>query len=435
MLVEQTMKFPQIKELFTEEYAGKEVTIRGWVVRRRSSNVIAFLVLRDSTDRIQISVKKKISEKAYEIASSIGYESAIKVFGKVSQDDRAPGGYEIKATEIEVIDEADKFPISKDRSQEFLLDVRHLALRTQKMTAMLKIRSTVFEAIDTYLRKEGYTEVQPPILTSAGSEGGSTLFEIDYFGEKLYLSQSWQLYAENFIYAVEKAYTIAPSFRAEKSKSARHVTEFWHAEVEATWLEFPDLLELMENLVVYICHQIAKKNKHELEVLKRDPEKLLAIKAPFPRVTYDEAFKQLQEHGLELRYGDDLGQHEERKIAKFYNKPILLTHYPKEIMAFYKKVDPDNPKFCLNANLLVPEVGEVVDGSERESDMDKILESLKEEGLDPKDYDFYLDTRRYGSVPHSGFGLGIARIVMWICGFDSIKDAIAFPRTMTRTKP
>ncbi|MEA2071472.1 MAG: asparagine--tRNA ligase [Asgard group archaeon] len=429
------MKFPQIKELFTEEYAGKEVTIRGWVVRRRSSNVIAFLVLRDSTDRIQISVKKKISEKAYEIASSIGYESAIKVFGKVSQDDRAPGGYEIKATEIEVIDEADKFPISKDRSQEFLLDVRHLALRTQKMTAMLKIRSTVFEAIDTYLRKEGYTEVQPPILTSAGSEGGSTLFEIDYFGEKLYLSQSWQLYAENFIYAVEKAYTIAPSFRAEKSKSARHVTEFWHAEVEATWLEFPDLLELMENLVVYICHQIAKKNKHELEVLKRDPEKLLAIKAPFPRVTYDEAFKQLQEHGLELRYGDDLGQHEERKIAKFYNKPILLTHYPKEIMAFYKKVDPDNPKFCLNANLLVPEVGEVVDGSERESDMDKILESLKEEGLDPKDYDFYLDTRRYGSVPHSGFGLGIARIVMWICGFDSIKDAIAFPRTMTRTKP
>ncbi|MFW9922361.1 MAG: asparagine--tRNA ligase [Candidatus Thorarchaeota archaeon] len=429
------MKYTQIRDLLTGKQVDKKIMLRGWVARKRSSKKIAFLTIRDSTGRIQVSVNIDNNENAYNIADTIGYEAALSISGILAKDERAPGGYEIKVDSIEVIGNSTDFPITKDQSKELLLDIRHLALRSQTMTAMLKINSSVFEAIHNYLRSQDYTEVQPPIFTTAGSEGGSTLFEVKYFDKLIYLSQSWQLYAENFIYAVEKAYTIAPSFRAERSKSARHVTEFWHAEVEATWLEFEGLLQLMENLISAICENVAKKNPYELEVLGKKPEDLLKIKAPFPRITYDEALKKLKEIGMEIPYGNDLGQAEEREIGKFFDKPVLVTHYPREIMAFYKKVDPKNPKVCLNANLIAPEIGEIIDGSERESDMEKILLSLKHEGLDPKDYEFYLDTRRYGSVPHSGFGMGIARVVMWICGFDSIKDSIAFPRTMTRITP
>ncbi|NHK29834.1 MAG: asparagine--tRNA ligase [Asgard group archaeon] len=429
------MTFPQISDLLTGKKTDKKVKLRGWIARKRSSKKIAFLTIRDSTGRIQVSVNRENNEEIYNIADGIGYEAAVIIEGTLAKDDRAPGGYEIKADSIQIIGPSENFPISKDLSQEFLLDVRHLALRMQKYTAMLKIRSSVFEAIHNYMRKEGYTEVQPPMFTTAGSEGGSTLFELKYFDKEVFLSQSWQLYAENFIYALEKAYTIAPSFRAEKSKTARHVTEYWHYEVEATWLEFEGLLKLMEDLISAICQNVVKKNEYELKVLGRDLKELKKIKPPFPRITYDEALKLLKKEGKEIPYGNDLGGAEERIIGTFFDKPVLVTHYPREIMAFYKKVDPSNPKVCLNANLLAPEIGEIIDGSERESEMDKILESLAHEGLDPKDYDFYLDTRRYGSVPHSGFGMGIARVVMWICGFDTIKDAIAFPRTMARVKP
>lgn len=429
------MKYTQIRDLLTGKLVDKTIHLRGWVARKRSSKKIAFLTMRDSTGRIQVSVNADNND-AFNTATNLGFETALFIEGKLSKDDRAPGGYEIKASKIEVVGKSENFPITRDQSQEFLLDVRHLALRSQKMTSMLKIRSSIFEAIHDYLRKDDYTEVQPPIFTTAGSEGGSTLFEVKYYDKEVYLSQSWQLYAENFIYSLEKAYTIAPSFRAEKSKSARHVTEFWHAEVEATWMEFEELLELMENLISAICLNVAKKNAFELKAIGRDPKELKKIKPPFPRITYDEALKMLKEKsGLDVPYGKDLGQTEEREIGKYFDKPVLITHYPKEIMAFYKKVDPTNPKVCLNANLIAPEIGEIIDGSERESDMDKILESLKLEGTDPKEVDFYLDTRRYGSVPHSGFGMGIARVLMWICGFDTIKDAIAFPRTIARTKP
>jgi asparaginyl-tRNA synthetase len=429
------MEYPQIAQLLTGKQADKKIKLRGWVARKRSSKKVAFLTIRDSTGRIQVSIQRENNEEAYNIADAIGYESAVIIEGTLAADDRAPGGFEVKADSIQVIGPSDNFPISKDLSQEFLLDVRHLALRMEKYTAMLKIRSSVFEGIHTYMRKEGYTEVQPPMFTTAGSEGGSTLFELKYFDKEVYLSQSWQLYAENFIYALEKAYTIAPSFRAEKSKTARHVTEYWHFEVEATFLEFEGLLKLMEDQITAICQNVVKKNKHELKVLGRDIKALKKIKPPFPRITYDEALELLKKNGTEIPYGNDLGAAEERIIGTFFDKPVLVTHYPREIMAFYKKVDPTNPKVCLNANLLAPEVGEIIDGSERESDMEKILESLRHEGLDPKEYDFYLDTRRYGSVPHSGFGMGVARVVMWICGFDTIKDAIAFPRTMARVKP
>ncbi|MHA1774431.1 MAG: asparagine--tRNA ligase [Candidatus Heimdallarchaeota archaeon] len=429
------MKFPQIRELLSGKRVDKTVSLRGWVARKRSSKKVAFLTIRDSTGRIQVSVNREANEEMYNIADSIGYEAALIITGKLVADTRAPGGYEIRAEKIVVVGKSENFPITKDQSQEFLLDVRHLALRSQRLTAMLKIRSSVFEAIHNYMRKEGYTEVQPPMFTTAGSEGGSTLFKVKYFDKEVFLSQSWQLYAENFIYAVEKAYTIAPSFRAEKSKTARHVTEYWHYEVEATWLEFEGLLKLMENVIAAICKNVAKKNDYELKVLGRDPQALLKITPPFPRITYDEAIDLLKQKDIEFQYGKDLGAHEERLIGTFFDKPVIVTRYPREIMAFYKKVDPKNPKVCLNANMLAPEVGEIIDGSERESDMDKILESLEQEGLDPKEYDFYLDTRRYGSVPHSGFGMGIARVVMWLCGFDTIKDAIAFPRTMARVKP
>ncbi|HUT81860.1 MAG TPA: asparagine--tRNA ligase [Candidatus Bathyarchaeia archaeon] len=429
------MTFPQINQLLTGKSVDKTVKLRGWVARKRSSKSIAFLTIRDSTGRIQVSINRENSEENYNIADSVGYEAAVIVTGKLVKDDRSPGGFEIKADKIEVIGPSENFPITKDQSQEFLLDVRHLALRSQRLTAMLKINSSVFEAIHLYMRKNGYTEVQPPMFTTEGSEGGSTLFELKYFDKKVYLSQSWQLYAENFIYALEKAYTIAPSFRAEKSKTARHVTEYWHYEVEATWLDFEGLLKLMEEVISAICENVAKKNKYELEILGRNPEDLLKIKPPFPRLTYNEALELLKKDGMDLPFGNDLGQSEEREIGKHFDKPVLITHYPKDIMAFYKKVDPKNPKVCLNANLLAPEVGEIIDGSEREDDLNKILESLKRQGINPEDVDFYLDTRRYGSVPHSGFGMGISRVVMWICGFDTIKDAIAFPRTMSRVKP
>jgi len=353
----------------------------------------------------------------------------------VQQDERAPSGYEIKIKKFKIIGLSNNYPISRDFSKEYLLDVRHLWLRSRKMTSILKIRSTVFGAIHEFLRNEGYCEVQPPMFTEVGSEGGSTLFEVPYFGKKVYLTQSWQLYAEAFIFSVEKAYTIAPSFRAEKSKTARHLTEFWHAEVEAAWEHFDDFIKLAENLISYICKKVAESNVNELTILDQSIDKLLSITPPFPRITYSEAFAMLKKKGFDIDFGKDLGQTEEREIGKYFKKPVFITHYPKEIMAFYKLKDPKNPKFCLNFNLIVPNVGEIIDGSERESDINEIIKSLKSKNIDPSKYQWYLDSRRYGSVPHSGFGLGVDRLIMWICGLDSIKDAIAFPRTMSRTYP
>lgn len=430
------MTAKKIRDLFDGTLENKEVEIRGWIYRTRESGGIVFSTIRDSTGIIQVTtIKDQTDEASFMDAQKASIESSVIVKGILVKDKRAPDGFEIRTKSFKIIGPSEQYPITKDFDEEYLLDMRHLWLRSRKMTAVLKIRSTIFRSLRDFLDNEGYCEVQPPMFTESGSEGGSTLFEVPYFGKKMYLTQSWQLYGETFIYSVEKAYTVAPSFRAEKSKTARHLTEFWHAEVEAAWEHFDDIIKLAENLVTYICRKVAELNAEELKILGQSKEKLLSITAPFPRITYTEALRILKEHDLIIEFGNDLGQTEEREIGKYFEKPIFITHYPKEIMAFYKLKDPENPNFCLNFNLIVPEVGEMIDGSERESSIEEILKSLSSKNIDPKTNQWYLDSRRYGSIPHSGFGLGLDRLVMWICGLSSIKDAIAFPRTMTRTRP
>lgn len=426
----------KIRDLFDGTLENKEVEIRGWIYRTRESGGIVFSTIRDSTGIIQVTtINDQTDEASFLDAQKASIESSVIVKGILVKDKRAPGGFEIRTKSFKIIGPSEQYPITKDFDEEYLLDMRHLWLRSRKMTAVLKIRSTIFRSLRDFLDNEGYCEVQPPMFTESGSEGGSTLFEVPYFGKKMYLTQSWQVYGETFIYSVEKAYTVAPSFRAEKSKTARHLTEFWHAEVEAAWEHFDDIIKLSENLITYICRKVAELNSEELKILGQSTEKLLSLTPPFPRITYNEALRILKEHGFIVEFGNDLGQTEEREIGKYFEKPIFITHYPKDIMAFYKLKDPENPNFCLNFNLIVPEVGEIIDGSERESSIEEILKSLSSKNIDPQAYQWYLDSRRYGSVPHSGFGLGLDRLVMWICGLSSIKDAIAFPRTMTRTRP
>ncbi|RLF34986.1 MAG: asparagine--tRNA ligase [Thermoplasmata archaeon] len=430
-------KWTKIEEILDGKKTDETVNIRGWIYRTRSSGNIVFIVLRDSTGILQTTVKRgSLPDKEFDDAKKALIESSVELTGSVKKDERAPGGYEIQVSRFHVVHFAEPFPITKDHSEEFLLDVRHLWLRSQKMTNILRVRSKIFEASHNFLRNHGYIEVQPPIFTTSGSEGGATIFELKYFDKKAYLSQSWQLYAENIIMAVEKAYCIAPSFRAEKSRTPRHVTEFWHLEVEEAWASMREMLTLGEKLISHICKTVAKECKRELTVLGQDPKKLEKITVPFPEITYDQAIQILQKKGHPIEYGKDLGILEERKLVENHDKPLVVTHYPKEIMAFYKKKDPSNPRVTLNFNIIANEMGdEILDGSERESDINEIIKSLKEQGSNPKDFSFYLDSRRYGSVPHSGFGLGLDRVVMWICKLDTIKDAIPFPRTINRIYP
>ncbi|QQG38957.1 MAG: asparagine--tRNA ligase [Candidatus Woesearchaeota archaeon] len=431
------MKFTSIKESL-EKRKGK-VSIRGWVYRERKQKDTAFLVLRDSTDIIQCVVKQdKISKKEWEEIQKILIESSVELEGTLKEDKRAPTGFEIQVEKIKVIGFSEKFPIAKDQSPEFLLDVRHLWLRSRKMTAILKIRSTIFRAIHDYFRSLSYYEYHSPSFTPTAAEGGSTLFKVDYFGKEVYLTQTWQLYAEAAIFSLEKIYTIAPSFRAEKSKTARHLTEYWHTEVETAWQSFDELLDLGEGLIKHIVKEVLSKHQEELKILGRDIKKLEpVIKKKFPRIKYTEALKLLKEKkGLTIPHGKDLRTIEEDKLSELFDTPVFVTHYPKEIKAFYMKQDPKDPKYVLGTDLVAPEgYGELIGGSERETDLKELIKRLKSQGEDIKKYEFFLDTRRYGSVPHSGFGMGVERVISWICGLDSIKDAIPFPRTMLRVTP
>ncbi|MDP2909155.1 MAG: asparagine--tRNA ligase [Nanoarchaeota archaeon] len=433
----KTEKFISVKEAM-EKKKGK-VSVRGWVYRERKSNQFIFLVVRDSSDIIQCVIKKeKVSEPLWKAAEKILVETSVKLTGDIKEDKRAPTGYEIEVEDLEVVHYAEPFPVAKDQSYEYLLDIRHLWLRSRKMTAMLKIRSTVFGAIHEYFRSLGYYEFHSPIIIPGGAEEGPTLFEIKYFDKKMYLTQTWQLYAEAAIFALEKIYTIAPSFRAERSKTSRHLTEYWHAEVEVAWFKLNDIIDLAEGLVKHVIKRVLEENKEELKILERDVKKLEpTLKKGFPRITYAEALKLLKEKkGMEVEWGKDLRTIEEEKIMELFDTPVFVTHYPKEIMAFYKPRDPKDPKAALCFDLLGPEAnGELIGGSERDMDINELIGSLKKKGEKIEDYSYYLDTRKYGSVPHAGFGMGVERLVRWVCGLDNIKDAIPFPRTMTRTNP
>jgi len=435
------MNFISIKEAIKK---GKgEVALRGWVYRERGSNQLKFIVLRDYSDIIQCVIDKdKISKKEWEDADKLLVESSVEIEGEIKEDKRAPTGYEIKVSKLNVVHFAEKYPITKDQSTEFLADNRHLWLRSRKMTAVLKIRSTVFGAIHEYFRNKGFYEYQSPIFQSVQCEGGSTLFQVPYFGNKgVFLAQTWQLYAEPAIFSLEKIYTIAPSFRAEKSKTSRHLTEYWHAEMEVAWANFDNIIDYGEELIKHIVKRVLDENKEELKILERDVKKLEPVlKKEFPRITYDDALKLLKEKfKINIEWGKDLRTIEEDKLSELFDTPVAVTRYPKKVKAFYMKEPSDNnsKKPVVNGvDFIAPEhYGEIIGGSERESDIEKIKKRLKEEGEKIEEYEFYLDTRRYGSVPHGGFGLGVERVIAWICGLDNIKDAIPFPRTMIRFKP
>ena len=428
------MEFIHIKDAIKK--AEGKVAIRGWVYRERKLKDKVFLVIRDSTEIIQCIIDDK--NKSWDDANKLLIESSVEIDGNIYKDKRAPTGYEIKVNKLNVIQFAEKYPITEDQSPEFLLDKRHLWIRSRKLTAVLKIRSTVFGAIHEYFRSTGFYEYQSPVIQSTQTEGGSTLFEVNYFGKKLYLTQTWQLHAEAGIFALEKIYTVSPSFRAEKSKTSRHLTEYWHAEMEGAWFSFKDVQDTGEAMIKHIVKRVLEKNQEELKLLGRDVKKLEpTLKKKFPRVTYTEALKLLKDKfKMKVEWGKDIRTIEEDKLSSLYDTPIIVTHYPKIVKAFYMREDPKDTKVVLGCDFIAPEgYGEIIGGSERESDLNKIIKRLKEIGEDPSKYEFYLDTRRYGSVPHAGYGCGVERVISWICGLDNIKDAIAFPRTMLRYIP
>lgn len=411
--------------------------LRGWVYRERKSSNRAFIVLRDGTNIIQCVVgKEKVTEKTWNDTEKVCIESSVIIEGEIVKDDRAPTGYELRVSELEIINLAERFPIVKDQSTEFLLDQRHLWLRSRELTNVWKVKAQVLKASREFFEKEKYIEVTPPIITGSACEGGSTLFEIKYFDEKAYLSQSAQLYLEAMIFSLEKVWSLTPSFRAEPSKTTRHLTEYWHLEMESAWLDFEGLLDFEERLISYICESVAKNCIAELKILGRDPQDLLKIKPPFPRITYDEALDILKKDGMEIPWGKDLRTNEEEQLMKHYDKPLIVTRYPKQIKAFYMKEDPKNPKVVLCCDVLAPEGrGEIIGSSERETDLEKLKKRIKEQGEREEHYNWYLDLRKFGSVPHSGFGLGIERLIAWICKLESVRDAIPFPRTIKRKSP
>jgi len=419
------MDFAHVSDILTGKLTGKEVSIRGWIYRKRDQKDIVFLVLRDSTDIIQLACK------GIEEASKVTIESSIEATGLVKEDKRAPGGFEIQVKELKIIGLAETFPISKDLSDEFTRDIRHLWIRSQKLTKILRVRSEVIRAIHDFYRERGFYEVQAPIFTGCACEGGSTLFEVKYFGDKAFLSQSWQLYAEAMIQSLERIYTIAPSFRAEKSRTKRHLTEYWHQEMEAAWMGHDELMEFEEDLILFVVGYVLKHCEKELKDLGRDLTELKGLRKPFIRITYKEAVEKIGK-----KWGDEITDKEEKELLeKLGCKPVFLTSFPRDMKAFYMRPDPKDPKVVLASDLLVPGVGEIIGGSERIYDMKELLESMKIYDLDKKYYEWYIDLRRYGTVPHSGFGMGVERLVMWITGAEHIMDTIPFPRTMNRVYP
>jgi asparaginyl-tRNA synthetase len=405
---------------------------------------LAFVVVRDSTGVVQCTVSRdKVAKSDFDGASKALIESSVILEGEPVKDDRAPGGWEIRASKFEVFHFAETFPITKDQSDEHLLNNRHLWLRSRNMVAALKIRSTVFKAFRDYWGGLEFTEIQSPSFTTSACEGGSTLFNVSYdddnekSGQKFYahLSQSWQLYAEATMFGLENIFTLAPSFRAEKSRTRRHLTEFWHAEVESAWLHNHQMMDLEEGMIMYILKSVLSSNRTELEILGRDISVLENIKSPFDRMKYEEVIDKLNSMGFDLSWGADFGYKEEKALTQELKSPLYITNFPKE-KGFYHRPDPNDPKSLVCHDLLAPEgYGEIIGGGERVWSPDELIERIREEGLEPESYGWYLDIRKFGSVPHSGFGLGIDRIVGWICGSNHIKHVIPFPRTMRRTTP
>jgi len=422
-----------------KNYVGQEVTIGAWLANKRSSGKIAFLQLRDGSGFIQgVVVKNEVPEEVFQLAKSLTQESSLYVTGIVREDERSPFGYELSVTKLELIHEAHDYPITpKEHGTEFLMDHRHLWLRSKRQHANMKIRNEIIRATYEFFNKEGFIKIDPPILTGSAPEGTTELFHTKYFDEDAYLSQSGQLYMEAAAMAFGKVFSFGPTFRAEKSKTRRHLIEFWMIEPEMAFYEFEDNLKVQEDYVSYVVQSVLKNCSLELKILNRDTTKLEKVQAPFPRITYDDAIKFLHEQGFDdIKWGDDFGSPHETAIANSFDKPVFITHYPKAIKPFYMQPDPTRDDVVLCADLIAPEgYGEIIGGSERIHDYDLLKQELERHQLSLETYSWYLDLRKYGSVPHSGFGLGLERTVAWIAGCEHVRETIPFPRLLNRLYP
>lgn len=419
------------------EHIGESVTIGAWINNKRSSGKIQFLQLRDGTGYIQgVVVKSEVPESVWDAAKSLTQESSLYVTGVIREEPRSKSGFEMTVTGIEVLHITSEYPITpKEHGIDFLMDHRHLWLRSTRQRAVMVIRAEIIRAVQEFFNTNGFTKVDPPILTPSAAEDTTELFHIKYFDEDAYLTQSGQLYMEAAAMALGKVYSFGPTFRAEKSKTRRHLIEFWMIEPEMAFVNHEESLEVQEQFVSHVVQSVLTNCRPELETLERDVTKLENITGSFPRITYDEAIEFLKGKGFDIPWGDDFGAPHETAIAEAYDKPVFITHYPKDIKAFYMKPDPNRPEVVLCADMIAPEgYGEIIGGSQRIDDPELMEQRFKEHDLGEA-YQWYMDLRTYGTVPHSGFGLGLERTVAWICGLDHVRETIAFPRMLYRLYP
>jgi asparaginyl-tRNA synthetase len=429
--------FAYIEDIARRE--GQDVTIRGWLHQKRSSGKIHFLVVRDGTGFIQaVMTKQSVPEDVFARADHLSQETSLAVFGTVRADRRAPGGFEVDVTGLEIIGESHDYPITpKEHGIDYLMDRRHLWIRSQRQNAILRVRHEIVAAIRDYFNSRGFILVDTPIFTPAAAEGTTTLFPVEYFeNQKAYLTQSGQLYNEADAMALGRVYCFGPTFRAEKSKTRRHLTEFWMVEPEVAWAALDDVIALGEGLIVEVVSRVLDKRRKELAVLERDVTKLEAVKSPFPRITYDDAVRILRENGQPFEDNNDLGGTDETVLSNRFDRPVAITHYPAQVKAFYMQPDPDRPDRVRCVDVLAPEgYGEIIGGSERIWDRELLERRIREHNLPPESLEWYLDLRRFGSVPHAGFGMGLERTVAWVCGLEHIREAIPYPRMLYRIYP
>jgi asparaginyl-tRNA synthetase len=421
------------------DHVGKTVTLRGWLYHKSSKGKLHFAQLRDGTGIAQcVLFKGAVPEALFEAVGKAGQESSLILTGEVKSEPRAPGGYEIGVSDGTVLQAVEGFPITpKEHGPDFLMNHRHLWLRSKRQWAIMRIRDAVITAIRNFYDERGFVCIDSPVFTPAACEGTSTLFEVQYFEDKAYLTQSGQLYAEATAMALGKVYCFGPTFRAEKSKTRRHLTEFWMLEPEVAYAELEDIMQLAEDMLVYVVAHVLAKRKPELEALERDLSKLEAIRSPFPRLSYDEAAKILSENPEStFKYGDDFGAGDETILSTRFDRPVMVHRYPAEVKAFYMKRDPKDSTKALCVDVLGSEgVGELIGGSQREDDLEALLQRIREHELPQEAFEWYLDLRRFGSVPHAGFGLGLERTVAWIAGIEHVREAIPFPRMLYRLYP
>ena len=420
------------------DFVDKQVEIRGWVYNKRSSGKIQFLMLRDGTGIIQgVATREDTEPESFSLMDNLDQESSVIVRGKVREEKRAPIGYELSIGSLEVVGGSENYPITpKSHGVDFLLQNRHIWIRSSKQWAILRIRAEVVKAVEDYLWEKSFMRFDAPIFTPSACEGTTTLFEVDYFGEPAYLSQSGQLYCEATAAAFGKVYCFGPAFRAEKSKTRRHLTEFWQVEPEIAYANMDDSIELACGMIDFVIERVLNNRKRELEVLERDMSLLESIKSPFPRIRYEDAVKKVNELGESMKFGEDFGAPQETVLGKSYETPVVVTRFPREIKAFYMRKESGNEEVTLSFDILAPEgYGEIVGGGEREFEEEKLRKEISERGLGEDAFKWYIDLRKYGSVPHAGFGLGIERTVAWLCGISHIRQTIPFPRTLGRAYP